>query len=158
MVRSTSRPREYLALLAGALIAGVCGALFDQVTATVSPEYFLEGKNLEASSLPFRLAVAWTGLRGGLPLGALVAGVGLVRSSRNAGFSWRVWLSGIATTLVASLAFSPVLVATLDPLGVRDASLGQWPRDVATRYLICWGLHAGAYLGVIVGVSRPGQP
>ncbi|WP_437685258.1 hypothetical protein [Sorangium sp. So ce176] len=31
-----SRPREYLALLAGALAAGACGALFDQVTALVT--------------------------------------------------------------------------------------------------------------------------
>ncbi|WP_437762671.1 hypothetical protein WMF27_45055 [Sorangium sp. So ce281] len=49
---SPSRLREYLAILAGALAAGACGALFDQVTATISPEYFLDGKGLAASSLP----------------------------------------------------------------------------------------------------------
>jgi hypothetical protein len=32
-----SRPREYLALFGGALIGGCFGALFDQLTATISP-------------------------------------------------------------------------------------------------------------------------
>ncbi|WP_437284244.1 hypothetical protein [Sorangium sp. So ce406] len=147
-----SRPREYLAILAGALAAGAGGALFDQVTATISPEYFLDGKGLAASSLPFRIAVAWTGFRGGLPLGALVAGVGLVRAARSDRFSWRAWLARIVAALAAALAVCPAVMAALDPFGVREASLGAWPPGAATRYLVCWGLHAGAYLGVLVGV------
>ncbi|WP_438016860.1 hypothetical protein WMF18_39695 [Sorangium sp. So ce315] len=154
---SASRPREYLAILAGALAAGACGALFDQVTATISPEYFLDGKGLAASSLPFRLAVAWTGLRGGLPLGALVTGVGLVRAARSDRFSWRAWLARIMAAVAAALALCPVVMAALDPFGVREASLGAWPRGAATRYLVCWGLHAGAYLGVLVGVFLDGR-
>ncbi|WP_437680195.1 hypothetical protein [Sorangium sp. So ce131] len=141
-------------LLAGSLAAGGCGALFDQVTATISPEYFLEGKGLTSSGLPFRLAVAWTGFRGGLPLGALVTGVGLLRASRGAGFSWRAWLRRIAAALAAALLVCPVLMAALDPFGMREASLGVWSPGVATRYLVCWGLHIGAYLGVVIGIFR----
>ncbi|WP_437326572.1 hypothetical protein [Sorangium sp. So ce381] len=155
---SPSRLREYLAILAGALAAGACGALFDQATATISPEYFLDGKGLAASSLPFRLAVAWTGFRGGLPLGALVTGVGLLRSARSDRFSWRAWLGRMIAAVAAALALCPALMAALDPFGVREASLGVWSRGAATRYLVCWGLHAGAYLGVLVGVFLEGRP
>lgn len=155
---SPSRLREYLTILAGALAVGACGALFDQATATLSPEYFLDGKGLAASSLPFRLAVAWTGFRGGLPLGALVTGVGLLRSARSDRFSWRAWLGRMIAAVAAALALCPALMAALDPFGVREASLGVWSRGAATRYLVCWGLHAGAYLGVLVGVFLEGRP
>jgi hypothetical protein len=158
MASPPPRLREYLVLLAGGLIAGVAGALFDQVTATISPEYFLEGKGLAASALPFRLAVAWTGFRGGLPLGALVTGVGLVRAGKSARFSWRTWLSRMAATLAAALVLCPVFMAALDPLGVREASSSEWSGDVATRYLLCWGLHVGAYLGTIIGLFVPDRP
>jgi hypothetical protein len=154
---SLSRPVEYLAVLVGGLTAGVCGALFDQITATISPEYFLEGKNLAASSLPFRLAVAWTGFRGGLPLGALVVGVGLVRATRGTRFSWRLWLWRVGAAVAAALVLCSILMAFVDPFNVRDASRGQWAPYVATRYLICFGLHLGAYLGVIVGVFLDGR-
>src|SRR5262245_44603713 len=138
MTTSRSRPVEYLAILACALTAGVCGALFDQITATISPEYFLEGKNLATSSLPFRLAVAGTGFRGGLPLGALIAGVGLVRATRSFRFLWRSWLWRIGAAVAAALVLCPLLVALVDPFNVHAASRGQWSQDVATRYLICF--------------------
>ncbi|WP_437615277.1 hypothetical protein WMF20_18060 [Sorangium sp. So ce834] len=154
---SSTRAREHLAILAGALAAGACGALFDQVTGTISPEYFLDGKGLAASSLPFRLAVAWTGFRGGLPLGALVTGVGLLRAARSDRFSWRSWLVRIMAALAAALALCPAAMAALDPFGVREASLGAWPRGTATRYLVCCGIHAGVYLGVLVGVLLEGR-
>lgn len=157
MKASPSRFVEYLTILAGALTLGACGALFDQITATISPEYFLEGKNLAASSLPFRIAVAWTGFRGGLPLGALVAGIGLVRATRSLGFSWRTWLRRVAMAVGAALVLCPMLVAILDPFDLREASRGQWAQDVTTRYLICFGLHLGAYLGVVVGLFLDGR-
>jgi hypothetical protein len=124
MTRPPSRLREYLTLLVGGLIAGVCGALFDQITATISPEYFLEGK---------------------------------VRAGRSGMFSWRIWLSRIAATLAITLVLCPVIMAALDPIGVREASAGEWSRGVATRYLVCWGLHVGAYLGVVIGLFVPGR-
>lgn len=85
MVRG--RARDYLMMLGGALAGACIGALFDQFTATLSSEYFLDGKGLRACSAPFRLGVAWTGFRGGLPLGALVVGVGLTRAPRQTTFS-----------------------------------------------------------------------
>ena len=157
MTRPLTRPVEYLLILAGSLTAGACGALFDQITATISPGYFLEGKNLAASSLPFRLAVAWTGFRGGLPLGALIVGVGLVRATRSLRFSWRPWLWKIGAAVATALVLCSTLVAMLDPFHVRDASRGQWSPQVATRYLICFGLHLGAYVGVIVGLFLDGR-
>lgn len=158
MATSLSRPREYLALLAGALVVGLCGALFDQITATISPEYFLEGKRLALSRLPFRLAVAWTGFRGGLPLGALVAGIGLIHAERDPTFSWRLWLRKMATMLAATLPLGAVLMAAFDPLQVRHQSFGGAGGYVATRYLICWGLHIGAYVGIVAALfMRGGQ-
>jgi len=141
-------------MLAGALGGGCCGALFDQFTATISNEYFLDGKGLRAYSAPFRLAVAWTGFRGGLPLGALVVGIGLIRAPREKAFSWRAWLASIARDLPMCVALCAGMMLLLDPFGLRQLCAGVLSSERASRYLICWGAHIGVYLGVAVGLLR----
>jgi hypothetical protein len=143
-----------LALLAGALVGGCCGAAFDPLTATISPEYFLIGKDLSDYNGPFRVGVAETGFRGGLPLGALVVGIGLVRSQRDRDFSWGVWLAAIASCMPVMLALGAAVMLVLDPFDVREASAGVLSEEAATSYLLCWGAHFGAYLGVGACVCR----
>lgn len=64
-----ARAKEYAFLLYAASLAVAYAVTHDQVTATISPEYFVYGKGLDAS-LP-RLHVAWLAVRAGLPVGLL---------------------------------------------------------------------------------------
>ncbi len=138
-------------LLLGALFAGVLGLVFDQLTVTVSPEYFTLGKRLDVEEL--RLQVAWLGFRSALPLGALIAGLGLLRMRTARRFSWRAWLAPILLALLLALPVAAALMPLLDPFHVRASSEGAMPASVCTRYLIAWGLHVGAYTGVLGGLA-----
>jgi len=148
--RPLDRWRAYLLLAGGCLAGGLVGALFDQLTATISPEYFLEGKGLDVSSLPFRWAVAKVGFLGALPLGALITGAALIDSQSSPGFVWRGWLARLAWRVAATVAVCAVLMPTFDPFAVR--AIGEWPSEVTSRLLACWGMHVGAYLGVLIAV------
>jgi hypothetical protein len=132
----------------------MAAALFDQLTVTISPEYFLEGKGLAALEGSLHAHVAWLAFRAGLPLGAVIVGVGWLCAERDAAFSWRAWLETIATTTVMALPAFALLMAWLDPFAIHAASAGAWSDAEATRYLVCWGLHIGAYAGVVGGVGR----
>src|SRR5262245_8512219 len=93
---------EYGYLLGGSIAGGVLGAIFDQLTCTASPEYFRDGKAVAGTALPFRLAVALVGFRGGLAIGALVAGVDLLVRARH----WHVsrwWLPRVAAATAAAM-------------------------------------------------------
>lgn len=149
-----SRAREYATMLGGAVAAGVCGALFDQVTCSISPEHFLDGKGLAGSHLPFRLAVAWIGFRGGLPLGALVVGVGLFLAGRRESFAWWPFLMQIGLTVALFLPVCAAALVLVDPWDIHAASRGVWMDSVATRYLTTWGLHIGVYVGILAGLLR----
>jgi hypothetical protein len=50
------------------------------------------------------------------------------------------------------LGLTAAVMLALDPFGVRDASAGVLSKEAASRYLLCWGAHFGAYFGVGIGV------
>lgn len=142
------RPAAYALLALGALGAGVLGAAFDQLTVTLSPEYFLLGKGV-GGDLDLRAAAAWVGFRGGLPLGALVVGVGLWVDGAGAAVGWRQHLLGtLATAGVGAVVAAPLLWF-VDPFDVRAASAGVMSEAQASRYLLAWGAHGGLYAGVV---------
>lgn len=145
------RIRAYAVLAAGTLAGGMVGAAFDQVTLALSPEYFVTGKGLDPTS-GLGVQAAWLGFRAALPLGALVTGVGAWCAATSARFSWKRWLGTIAAVVAAALPACAMLVAAVDPFDVRALH----PPDAAgtgTRFLLTWGLHLGAYVGVLLGVA-----
>ena len=97
-----SRVRAYVLLVAGSVVFGALGAVFNQFTVTLSPEYFIVAKGLSPTTL--RLSAASLGFRSALPLGAICVGAGLLCEAR-VGFGWRRWLWAYAgTTVVVGLA------------------------------------------------------
>jgi hypothetical protein len=142
----TSRARSYGLMLAGGLVGGGLGALFDQVTVSISPEYFVLGKGLSGVDNGLRTEVAWLGFRGGLPLGVLVVGTGLWARTRWGGPRW-------SRLVAATAAVVGALMWLLDPTGVRLTSAGALDEHEAGRYLATWGAHIGAYLGAIAAVG-----
>ena len=140
-------------MLLGALSAGALGAAFDQITVTLSPEYFTLGKGVGLEGAPLRLAAAWVGFRGGLPLGALAAGVALWTESRASRVRGLRLIAATALSVGPAALLGAPTMALLDPFGLRDASRGALASGEATRFLLCWGAHAGAYVGPIATLA-----
>lgn len=146
-----ARVRAYGILLLGSIVAGVVGLAFDQLTVSLSPEYFILGKGLPEEEL--RMQVAWLGFRSALPAGALVAGLGLLRSKEQREFSWRSWLLRFVGGLALALAILPFAMLLTDPFAVRASSAGAMSDDACSRYLAVWGMHIGAYVGTAIGIG-----
>jgi hypothetical protein len=138
-------------LLLGSALAGLLGVAFDQLTVTISPEYFTVGKGLAEEAL--RTQVVWLGFRSALPLGALVAGLGLLRATALDDFSWRRWLMRIVSGVFVAFAILPLTMLLADPFGIRLSSTGVMSEAACSRYLIVWGMHTAAYAGLAGGIG-----
>lgn len=151
-------------MLAGAFAGGLLGALFDQVTVSISPAYFVMGKGLSVPAAELRAAAAWTGFRGGLPLGTFTVGIGLWLEAQGFCLRWPRWLLGACASVSIAALMMGALLPLVDPFDVRGESVGTLDEHDATRYLAAWGAHIGAYVGAILGVTsmvmrarRPGS-
>ena len=60
---SQGRVQAYGVLALGCIAGGSPGALFDQLTVTLSPDYFLLGKGLSSDSPPCQRYMAWPSIR-----------------------------------------------------------------------------------------------
>ena len=74
------RKGAYSFLLAAGLFAGLLGVAIDQVTATVSPDYFAIGKGIPKGD-HFRLGVAVFGFEAGFTMGIVVGGIYLLANN-----------------------------------------------------------------------------
>jgi hypothetical protein len=166
--RRATRWREYLFLVACVAVALVYGALNDQVTTTVSWEYFAYGKGV-AEALPpgeppnsaaFRWEAAKVGMRATWSAG-LIVGVALLIAN-NPRRDGRPRLSYARLFGCLPLVFGVVIVAVicLGVAGYAGAFLpvnedfremlrqDQWrPR----RFMAVFGMHLGGYAGGVVG-------
>jgi hypothetical protein len=142
-----------------AIVAGVFGALHDQLSYTVSPEYFTKFKfrqfGMMNVDLPERVRAAYVGLLASWWMGAFMGVlVGL------AGFLHRDE-SVAVRTLVQSLILSVAVVLAASSVGllygyfrtqqINLLTYREWfiPRDVThLRSFLCAGyMHNAAYLG-----------
>jgi alpha-beta hydrolase superfamily lysophospholipase len=153
-----ARAKEYSFLLYAASIAVAYAVVHDQVTATISPEYFIYGKGLDASLL--RLHVAWLAVRAGLPVGLLGGTALLVANNpRRSGIPPQLGYRPLVALACVPLATAALLAgafgavnasaqfgtATARELGVPDYR--TW------RFVIVWGVHAGSYAGALLGIA-----
>ena len=164
--RAATRWREYGVLLAAVVAALVYGAVNDQVTVTISPEYFLYGKELAravgdppSSMLALRWAAAKVGFMATWSAG-LAFGVALLIANNP----WRNLPRLPNRRLVALL---PLILITAAACGVAGGAVGYaglltristdfqdlvradlWrPR----RFMATWGVHLGGYVGGLLG-------
>jgi len=162
--RGARRWREYVYLAAAAAVAMAYGMLNDQITVTVSWEYFYYGKLLGGTMGPgaapamgalrweaFKLGAkaAWTV---GLILGVVILIANNPRPGRP-GVPYRtlyrliLWpLAGAAgCAVVAGVAgYAGAFAAIFTPIVVNDL----WR---PSRFMCAWGIHMGGYLGAAVG-------
>jgi hypothetical protein len=147
----------------GALLAGTYGALRDQISYTISPEYFTKFKFPQfawadlgwpnrafAAEVGF-LASWWAGLIAGWLLGRLgLAELWLARDYRRAAFAVAI--------LVLIAALSGALAATAGAVvayGTGVAEFAGWRAHVddLKGFVVVAFLHWGSYAGAILGTA-----
>ena len=157
--------REYGVLVAAVAAALAYGAVNDQVTVTISPEYFLQGKELYKviGDHPAEAALRWEAAKVGLKATwsvGLLSGVVLLLANNP----WRGVPRLSNRRLVATL---PLVVGTAAVLGAVGGGVGYaggltWIDadfrlfvDTNTlrpyRFMATWGAHLGGYVGGAVG-------
>jgi len=155
------RWREYGFLVIASTVGAGFGIAVDQVTARISPEYFLYGKGLAFDR--FAGLVVDLGARAGLTAGAIASGVLLLAGSRRDGIN-RVWsapgrllalpfAASAAAAVVLGAAFATPLSETLFP-GYREFLSEQEWREFRTVAGAHYGLYLGGIGGTILSVLR----
>lgn len=164
-----TRWREYLFLVACVVLALVYGAANDQLTTTISWEFFAHGKGV-ADALPpgeppnsaaFRFEVAKIGTKATWTAG-LIVGVALLiannpRRDGRPRLSYRRLLRllplvfGVAILAAICLGIAGYVGAFLINEDFREMLRGdQWrPR----RFMAVYGIHLGGYLGGVLGTA-----
>ncbi len=152
-----TRWREY-AFLAGCGLAGcVLGVLNDQITSSLSPEYFVLGKEIPAGE-EFRLRVASLGAKAGSSAG-IIAGAfylfantfrsprPIVSYRRLTILTWKPIASAIVLGVAGALLFPRVCPRGL----INDLETVLTASETAS-FVTVWGAHIGVYVGAAVGV------
>jgi len=156
----------FLALLVLAvLLAGAYGVVHNQISYTVSPEYFTRFKfrqfGLLDSSSPQRVRASIVGFLAawwmGIPIGLLVGAAGFIHPGHRRMLRVTLWsfVVVICCTLLVGLigcAVGYVRTASIDLADYRDWYL---PPDVIDlRRFLCAGyMHNSSYLGGILGIA-----
>lgn len=163
--RHARRWREYGVLLGSVIAALLYGAINDQITVTISPEYFLYGKELyktigeDPPPAALRCEAAKVGLKATWSAG-LIFGVALLIA--NNPFRSLPRLSNRRLLL-----YLPLIVLTAAACGVVGGWLGYrghltgLDSDFSDlidanmyrpyRFMAAWGVHLGGYAGGLVG-------
>ncbi len=163
--RSATRWREYAVLLAAVLTASAYGAVNDQLTCAISPEYFLYGKELAKSigDAPAATTLHWEAAKVGLKAtwsAGLIVGVALLLANNPLGHLPRLK----NRTLLRML---PVVLVTTAVCGTLGGWLGYNGHLVPLssdfkdmveanifrprRFMCTWGIHLGGYVGGFLG-------
>lgn len=150
--------------LVGAIVAGGYGAAHDQISYTISPEYFTKLKFRQfgyadfgwaprafASTVGF-LATWWVGALAGW----FLARAGLIELPVNV--RWRCAVRAFTIVLIAAPT-AGALGAALGIASTRDGDLSGWRHwqqelgveDLRAFAIVAW-LHAGGYLGALAGL------
>jgi hypothetical protein len=146
------------------LAAGLFGAIHDQISYSVSDEYFTKFKFLQFRLLdpnvPERIRAAEVGFLAswwmGIPLALLCGSAGLVQ--RSSALMWRavtwsllVVAAFTLTIALVGLGFGWLRTETLDPANYRGWFIPTGLKEV--RRFLCVGyMHNAAYLGGVLSI------
>lgn len=151
------RAKEYAFLGVVTLAAAAFGVGHDHATATISPEYFLDGKELARDPRPFRVAVTLLAIRGTYWVG-LILGVALLIANNPSPARLQLGYRELARLALLPLglavlagALGGALFDLLDPFALRPAAREIAGPRAAGRFLVVWGVHWGSYVGGALG-------
>lgn len=140
------------------IIAGIYGMLHDQITFTISAEYFLYFKALRKTTLPHRLAASIIGWNGTWWLGlfAAIILVLLYLIKRNTDHLIKNVVSNALWIICISAAAGIVggVVGFIFPTQSGEFFDFAMRHNVEyyTAYFSVWMIHWGGYIGSVVGI------
>jgi hypothetical protein len=146
--------REYSFLWIAGLLGSLIGMLLDNITATLSPDFFVLGKGIAAGE-GFRLRVTYFGFHAGLLAGVVLGGVYLLANNRKPDRKslsltqlFRFAIYPIMGALLLMPIISP-LICYCNPFGV-GSDLGFTPPQ-QRWFLAVLGINVAGYLGGLAG-------
>ena len=152
-----TRVREYGFLVAAMSLWVAYGVLHDHLTATISPEYFLNAKGLAQSSYPFRLAVTLLAAKATYGPGALMGALLLIANNPKPGLPQLEYreLFRICSVCLAVAGLSAVLLGIVSSFvgpytDLRDLAAAHGARDRPAQFMLVWGIHFGSYTGALL--------
>lgn len=163
---STKKSMVFLLLvLSAVLLSGLYGIVHDQLTYTISPEYYTKFKfpmfRLEHLDWPERAKAALVGFLAtwwmGVPIGFLVGGAGFLQC--DPGRMWRVtWQAYgivVGVTLATGLAGLAYGFHQTAPIDLANYSYWYVPDNVVDlrRYLCVGYMHNASYLGGVLAMG-----
>lgn len=153
-----------LLIFIGIGVAGVYGALHNQISYTVSPEYFTKLKfqqfGYTDAQMPERIRASYVGFAAswwmGIPIGFLIGIVGFIH--RDYQRMWKISLQAIIVSVLFTLIFGLCGLAYgfLQTVNFNEFDYRYWylPDDVTDlRRFLCAGyMHNSAYLGGVLSI------
>jgi hypothetical protein len=139
--------------------AGLYGILHNQISYTVSPEYFTKFKfqqfGLTDTSLPERVRASMVGFLAswwmGIPIGLLVGGIGFIHPSPRRMLRVTLWSLLVVVGFTFMFGLCGLVYGYLETRHIDLADYRGWfiPKDVTNvRRFVCAGyMHNSSYLG-----------
>jgi hypothetical protein len=153
-----TRWREYSFLLVAGILGGLFGVGVDQLTSTISPEYFIFGKGIP-NDAAFRVHVASLGFQAGFIMGIVVGGIYLLANNPR---PQRISLSFVrlfrfaVAPLIAAILVAPIsalVVGHSDPLNLAHEFREVLSPTEIGHFRLVWGIHLGIYAGGTMGAA-----
>lgn len=128
------------------ILFSVFGSIHDQLTVTISPEYYAIGKGVGFDSL--RLKASFVGLKSGMYAGIVFGCLFLFLNKSWNSTTLYSWLKVIAIFSLISLVLGAIIgyIVSLFGVNVTSAEVEN------TQYLIVLGWHIGLYGGAVLGL------
>ncbi|HUA64336.1 MAG TPA: hypothetical protein VME24_00710 [Alphaproteobacteria bacterium] len=155
----------YLLLVVLAMvIAGLYGAIHDQISYTVAPEYFTRFKfrqfGLVDSPLPDRVRASIVGFLAswwmGIPIGLLVGAAGFIHRDCRAMFRVTLWSFLVVVGFTFLFGLCGLLYGYFQTAHINLADYQRWfiPNDVTDlRRFLCAGyMHNSSYIGGVLAI------
>jgi len=146
------------------LAAGLFGVAHNQISYTVSPEYFTKFKfwqfHLNDSPLPEQIRASLVGFLAawwmGIPLGLLIGAAGFMHHGHRRMLRVLLWSLAIATTFTLLFVLGGLLYGIKQAEHIDVTQYANWyiPENVTDlRSYLCAGyMHDAAYLGGLLAV------
>jgi hypothetical protein len=153
-----------LLIFVAVAFAGTFGVIHDQLTYSVSPEYYTRIKfhqfGLQESALPERVRAAVVGFLAswwmGLPIGVLVGLVGFIHRGHRRMFEVTIRSFVLVVIVTLSIAIGGLVYGFSQTASINRAAYAGWfiPPDVVDlRSFLCVGyMHNASYLGGVISI------
>jgi len=153
-----------LVIFLAMLIAGAYGIIHDQISYTVSPEYFTKFKfiqfGLTSAPFPERVSASIVGFLAswwmGVPIGLLVGAAGFIHPGARRMLTVSCWSLLVTVAFTLLIGLTGLLYGCIQTRQINVAEYKNWylPEGVTDlRRFLCAGyMHNASYLGGVLAI------